>query len=380
MLRRVLSCTAKSLGGRVTKYNSFSSHSTIACCSIGRIRRCFSKSPSGDPEHTGEQSLVAAEQQTVKPYTPEEVARAREEKTDVEFELAAKAFKSGEVQDFGKLIREVNNPLVVPVSDDDQRLMIDPRTEKNSYVTLEQSDMGLLGGMTRADNENTQVRVKDNPLVAEVFGNKVVNINDPRVKIDTPDLQDLALIKESADIAQLNLGGVEVLKKDAVSLKDVDVRDIPEHLDVIVSPRKKEVILLGRKIDSEGVDADEAGSNAEISAYTQNVKSQVFNEKSHEEFQDETAYFFDPKFTVASPLDSVAKFLRSVPFLVLFTCFLNTFLEDHQVDRNPRLLEKQEQDELENFRRKQVMKMTLEKNRTSLADFLGELESNRTTY
>lgn len=345
-----------------------------------RIGRCFSKPPIDAREQSAEQSLVAAEQQTVKPFTPEEVARAREDKTDVEFELAAKAFKSGEVQDFGKFIREVNNPLVVPVRDDDQRLMVDPRTEKDSYVTLEKLDTGLLGGMTRADNENTQVRVKDNPLVAEVLGNKVVNINDPRVKIATPDLQDLALVKESADIAQLNLGGVEVLKKDAVSLKDVDVRDIPEHLDVIVSPRKKEVILLGRRIDSDGINADEEGQNSEVSAYTQNVKPQVFNEKSHEEFQDETAYFFDPKFTIASPLDSVAKFLRSVPLLVLFTCFLNTYLEDRQVDRNPRLLEKQEQEELENFRRKQVMKMTLEKNRTSLADFLGDLESNRTAY
>ena|SRR3990167_1901715 len=349
------------------------------------LYRQFSKKVHADTDDEN-QLLQKLDREEIKPYSPEEIIKAQGAKTDKEFELAAEAWKTGDMKDLGNLMKEVNAPLVIPVEDSDKRLMNDPRAEENSYISLDTRDTGLLGGMIRSDSDNTQMRVKDNPLVAEVLSNKAINISDPRVKVGSLDLQDLALIQDAGELAQLKLGNIEVLKKDAVSLKDIDVSEIPEHLDVIVTPREKEVILLGKKMDSTAMTDDEQTNRSdntkksEVSAFTQKVQPQVFNEKSHQEFQDEHSFFFDPKFRVTSTTDYIARFLRTVPFGVFLLCYLTTWLEDRQVDRNPRLLEEQEQAELETFRRKQIMRLNLEQNRTSLASFLGELESNKSPY
>jgi hypothetical protein len=335
-----------------------------------------------------ENSLQIVDSQDLRPYTTQEIVQAQELKIEKEFDMAIQAWKTGDTNDLNKFVKEVNNPLLIPVADEDQRLMKDPRSEKDSYVSIEKSDTGLLGGLTRNNNEDTHIRVKDNPLVAEVLANKLININDARVKVESLDLQNLSLIKDSGDLAQLQLGKVEVLKQDAVSLKDVDINNIPEHLDVIVSPKQKEVILLGRKISTSRFELsdevqgayDSGGRDKQVSEYTQRVQPQVFNEKSHQEFQDEVTFFFDPKFRISSPADSVSRFFRGVPLVAFLVCFLSSYLEDRQVDVNPRLLEEQELTELETFKRQQILRMSLQHNGSSLADFLGSLDTQDSAY
>lgn len=170
---------------------------------------------------------------------------------------------------------------------------------------------------------------------------------------------------EGGEMAQVNLGTVEVLAKDAVSLKDIDPDNIPAFMDVIVTPRKKEIILLGRQVDEEDLDEDGGSAvgqeNTSVdTAYVHQVQKHMFHEKSHEEFRDETTYFFDPEFRVISPLDYLSTILRSLPLAVIIISLMLSWNEDRESRVNAELLEEQELKEIDRLRRLQQKRIALE--------------------
>lgn len=143
------------------------------------------------------------------------------------------------------------------------------------------------------------------------------------------------------------MGKVEVLKNNQVYLKDLDVDNIPEHIDVVLEPREKEVILIGKKIDPNNPNATRllqkaAGAPSSV----QKVQTQMFEEQSHEEMHSEKAFFFDPVFKVRTVKDDLSIFVRSIVPLAFLTAFLLTVVELYECKKYPQLQEEQELSEM----------------------------------
>lgn len=120
-------------------------------------------------------------------------------------------------------------------------------------------------------------------------------------------------------MTQLNVGKVDIIRKDSILLEDVDPNNLPEFKDIIVDKTEKEMILLGRRVTGNNIDNG--------SGFIHSVQPVIFEEKTHEEFRDESTYFFDPKFRVMSPMDLLAKLLRGLPLMALAMCLLHTVHE-----------------------------------------------------
>ena len=139
-----------------------------------------------------------------------------------------------------------------------------------------------------------------------------------------------------------------MLKKGQVSLKDIDVTNIPEFVDVIIDPREKEVVLLGRRLEADrGVVEGQAGS---VDRFTHSVQAATFEEQSYQEFRDKHAFVFDPDFRVASFKDRIGHIVRQAPFLLLFWCFFQTAFEYLEAKSPSLLLEEQELQSLETLK------------------------------
>lgn len=143
-------------------------------------------------------------------------------------------------------------------------------------------------------------------------------------------------------MAQVSLGKLEVLKKDGISLKDVDPENIPEGLDVIIEPREKEVILIGRRMNL--VNSEEGGSN---SPYIHQLQTNQFHEKSYQEFMDKETYFFDLSFTFLSWTNWLRMMVRGAILTSFALCVSLSFNEIIRAMDNSILLEEQELSALE---------------------------------
>ncbi len=97
---------------------------------------------------------------------------------------------------------------------------------------------------------------------------------DERLSVQRLSQSSAFLAQTDSEMSQIDLGEVEVLPKDSVSLEDVDVYQVPRDLDIVLTPRKKRVVMLGQKT---GV----AQQSREDSIFP--VEKELFEEKSFEE-------------------------------------------------------------------------------------------------
>ena len=121
------------------------------------------------------------------------------------------------------------------------------------------------------------------------------------------------------------------MQKDQISLKDIDPSNIPAFMDVIIDPREKEVVMMGRWInDDESIEGGRASGNganqSTIEPFKHKITGKIFEEKSFQEFQDEHSFFFDASFKVTSWRDRLGRFIRWIPVsLFLITYFLTDY-------------------------------------------------------
>lgn len=158
------------------------------------------------------------------------------------------------------------------------------------------------------------------------------------------------------NLSQISLGKVEVLKKDGVSLKDVDPENIPANIDIIVQPREKEVLLIGRRVHSDPIDSRNFTGKGELQelskegSFIHTVQSQFFHEQSYQEFTDNENFFFDPVLSVTSWKDDIAGAIRKLPVFTFLVCLILAADEVYRSRNNHTLLEIQEMKALEQMK------------------------------
>jgi hypothetical protein len=167
-------------------------------------------------------------------------------------------------------------------------------------------------------------------------------------------------------ISEISLGKVEVLKKDGISLKDIDPENIPEFLDVIIEPREKEIFLIGRKIKSGHLSSDSQNHSLEKAVlnldsakknnYIHDVKDQLFHEKSLQEFQDEEKYFFDVDLNLNSWRTTFRDNILNAPLILLVLCGVLAADDIYKAMNNAYLLEVQELKALEKYKNELLAK------------------------
>ena len=192
--------------------------------------------------------------------------------------------------------------------------------------------------------ENRVIRYGDNDLVKEVIEKGKINIHNKDIKFSSQNLQDQDLDQE-LDMVQANLGSVEVMDENAVSLKDIDPRKIPMDKNVSVFPREKEVILYGRRKEFL-----EERNAEEDSLVDQRVGQEIFEEKSLSEYYEESTYFFDYAPEITDAYNKIANFVKLLPFGIFLLFFADTALEFYKVRKTTFDLEKQEIGQLKSLK------------------------------
>jgi hypothetical protein len=69
--------------------------------------------------------------------------------------------------------------------------------------------------------------MKNNPLALDVYLNKKFDLTDERINIESLKLDNLIIKKNNENIKQIDLGVVNVLPTNSISLEDVDVDNVP---------------------------------------------------------------------------------------------------------------------------------------------------------
>lgn len=189
-----------------------------------------------------------------------------------------------------------------------------------------------------------------------------MDITRPDIKLETPNIEDTNLIDLSLEdvkgIRQIKTGKVEVLPKNSVSLDDIDPYNLPDSQNIIIEPEKKEMVMVGRRVNKKSKNFKK-----------QRVGREIFEELSEEEISQKYTYFFDSYVKYRSPGERVTYYLRAmVIFLVLFIWFDSASELGHSKER-ALLFERQEMGQLEKF-----LKENEEKAGISLRKLFGEVE------
>lgn len=145
-------------------------------------------------------------------------------------------------------------------------------------------------------------------------------------------------------VKQASAGKVDVLPSNAVSIDDIDVDEIPEDQDVILSPEKKQVLLIGKPIEKFSSSSDEKEDNND---FLQKVTKNVFEEKSEEEYMRKYTFFFDEYTKERNFTSSLGLMFRYAVFLFGFYTFYKTYTEYRDVMYTQGLYQNQRMEQLQ---------------------------------
>jgi hypothetical protein len=135
-------------------------------------------------------------------------------------------------------------------SSDLSNFIPDPRAANQTYITFDSKPILSARNKLFDQASNRIIRSDPNSLFSKFVQSGKIDITDPKVKIEAISLSEtfLATQKPAQNIAQtgqINLGEINVLAKNEVSLQDVDLREIPANLDIVLNPSKKIAIAVG---------------------------------------------------------------------------------------------------------------------------------------
>jgi hypothetical protein len=107
-------------------------------------------------------------------------------------------------------------------------------------------------------NTDSTIRVSDNETAAQILNDGFLDLSREDVKVDSLNTEEMATLtnlnaglsvtdqEKLKLVKQATAGKVDVLPSNSVSIEDIDIDEIPEDQDVILSPEKKQVLLIGK--------------------------------------------------------------------------------------------------------------------------------------
>lgn len=209
-------------------------------------------------------------------------------------------------------------------------------------------------------NTSSELQLKDNPLALQILNEGKIDLTHEKVTLQNAFLQDLSLysveeIKEiNGKIAQINVGTVDVLPKNSVLLEDIDVYNVPEDKDIILTHNKKQMYVVGHRVDKDILETNKSLINQEgkHNRGEFHVSRNIFEELNFEEFKKKYLFEFESKNVKFHKLLLLREILRFWPFYVFLLFFIETTVELYSVTQDHNLIEKQEMDIFNKVREK----------------------------
>lgn len=196
-------------------------------------------------------------------------------------------------------------------------------------------------------NTSSELQLKDNPLALQILTEGKIDLKNEKIKLENSSIQDLSLyslneLKEmNENMAQINVGEIDVLPKNSILLSDIDVYNIPEDKDIIIDSNRKKMIVVGKKVKKTVIGIESDGKDKNHSGEF-NVSRNIFEELSFEEFKKK--YLFE--FESATVKFNKSLFLRDIikiwPLLVFLYFFIDTIFELYEAKKDHNLVETQQ--------------------------------------
>lgn len=214
-----------------------------------------------------------------------------------------KKIKNWEFKDSKEMISEMEAPILVEMKKEHEELMMDDPLQKkeNMYLQLDQNDISNneTGGPQFESNYKGVLRFKENPDALKILQDSEFSLENPDIDVTSVSdlgLQNLSSQNDIENFRQISLGKVDVLKANSISLKDVDVENIPDDLEIDIDPLQKEATLVGQRIDPNRTDESfrdfyeqelKNDDENDFDPTIQKFKKEIFIEKSFEEIKRE---------------------------------------------------------------------------------------------
>lgn len=210
-------------------------------------------------------------------------------------------------------------------------------------------------------NTSSELQLKDNPLALQILNEGKIDLTHEKVTLQNAFMQDLSLysveeLKEINDkIAQINVGTIDVVPKNSVLLEDIDVYNVPEDKDIILTPNKKQMFVVGHKVDKNLSENSKSLLNREEKTNNRgefHVSRNVFEELNFEEFKKKYLFEFESKSVKFHKMLLLREILRFWPFYVFLLFFFETLIELYTVTQDHNLIERQEMEIFKKVREK----------------------------
>ena len=228
-------------------------------------------------------------------------------------------FESAEID-----LRKIDEPVTIPMTKTNEtKMMPNPiEREDNKYMSLNEGDWSA--------NRDVNIRLKDNPLAFDVLskGSFDLKSKDINVVQIADSLAVNAVDREAqSKMTQISLGTAKTLQKDSISLKDVDVDNIPKHLTIDLDEDEKEILIIGYKVPKGGSDKATETEFEESQNKEETIEKEIFIEKTFNEIKSEQLGEIE-KFVYFENLENHFHFILTFFPLLLYLYFSVFFLDE----------------------------------------------------
>lgn len=223
--------------------------------------------------------------------------------------------------DYVDMLKEANKPLEIEMRPEHEGLMMQNPLDSPGYLAVDASD--ATGG------RNVALRVADNPKAQAILQTSRFDLADRELDVLDSMQSDLYFSKEGG-YKEVSLGNVGVMPSNTMALEDVDLENIPKHIDIALKPDHREVVIVGKEVAEEEGEDGQAAVSPITGRPLEVLDGQIFVEKSEEDARREEMNLVERWLTNQSFLGSLMSTFRYLPLMVFLVFYLQAREEVNQ--------------------------------------------------
>ena len=245
------------------------------------------------------------------------------------------------------LTEELSDKHKIILTEDPSKLM-DDYTESPTMLKFKEDSLNEFYPYQSSTgfnlNTKSELQLKDNPLALQILTEGKIDLKHKNVKLENSNIQDLSFYSVddlkvlNNNMAQINVGEIDVLPKNSILLEDVDVYNVPEDKDIILNSNRKNMVVVGHKINKTVLNKEfDENTRGEF-----HVSKNIFEELNYEEFKKKYLFEFESKNVKFHKNLFFREIFRFWPLIIFMAYFIDTVLELYQTKRDDNLIETQE--------------------------------------
>jgi hypothetical protein len=233
---------------------------------------------------------------------------------DNKIESSHKKIKNILNENFKEVLESIEAPVIIPLTKQNQDQMMENPLDRpeNRYLGMNEDHFH--------SNEDVNLRLKDNPLAHRVLSEGRLDISSKDIDVAalSDSLLDNFVDSKDPSLTQISLGKVKSLQKDSIALEDVDVENIPKHLNIDIHGEHKEVLIIGQKV----LDEDQSEILDEHL-----LDKDIFIEKSFEEVKKSTLGEVERLFFIENLNNKIRSYILYIPLFVFIYFYMKYYKE-----------------------------------------------------